>query len=299
MLRGRSPRTRARPPTPSPCAARRRSRTRSGRAPRRPRRARRRCRPRARRAPPAARRARRGTAARASRPRARRRGRAPRAPSSRSSRPSASSAWRRRRVELRVAAGVAPPLDAGERGVGRLPVARVERVLGDGEREPAAAASGSDAELAVRRARDLERLGGCGRPGAAPRSGSRRPRRCPAAGRARSPCRARVRSAAAPSSISPVAASDTPSALSAPAASRWPASPDGSSACSASERRATRDRAVVARLEHQHPRLLREQPGALGARPVVGEQREPAVERRDRLVRLAASPTARAAAARR
>ena len=44
------------------------------------------------------------------------------------------------------------------------------------------------------------------------------------------------------------------------------------------------DRAVIARLQHQHPGLAGEQPGALGARAVVGQEREAVLECRDRLV---------------
>ena len=60
-----------------------------------------------------------------------------------------------------------------------------------------------------------------------------------------------------------------------------------SSACSASARAGDAPRGV-ARLQHQRlARLAREQAGALRARPVVGQQREPALERLVRLVRAA------------
>ena len=95
-----------------------------------------------------------------------------------------------RDLQLPVAAGQPPPRDLGERGVGRLPVARVERLLRDQQRQPALPRR-ERGELRVAGAGDLERLRASGPPGAARRSCSPRSRRCPAGARARAPARAR------------------------------------------------------------------------------------------------------------
>ena len=258
---------------------------RGARAPRR--------RPRASRARPGARRARRGTAARASRPPARRRARAAPRAASRSSRPSASSAWRRRALSSELPLAKRRRVDAGERRLGGLPVAGVERVLRDRQREP---------DLPRRQRAELRRARRARR--RAPRSV--RPTRCSASLRfdrrggdvlqvaalvARSS--SARRSAAAPSSISPVAASDTPSALSAPGLVEVVSRPARRArACSAQRPAGDADRAVVARLQHQHAA-----PAARAGRRARGSaRRRPAAPARARARRPprpgAAAPTA-------
>ena len=201
------------------------------------------------------------------------------------------------RVELGVAAREAPPRDAGERARRPSPSRRRRTRTGRSRARARAGRVGSDAEPRVGGARHVERLAGAAdavqRLAEVRRGGGDV---LEVAARRR-PCSSARRSAATPSSISPVAASDTPSALSAPASSRWRRALLGELRLLGQRAAGDAHRAVVARLQHQHPRLPREQPGALGARPVVGEQREPALERGDRLVGAQQRPQRRAAAA--
>ena len=187
------------------------------------------------------------------------------------------------RVQLRAAAGEPPPRDAGHRGLRRLPVTRVVRVLRDRVREPELARR-ERVELGVRGAGALERLGGA--PDAMQRLAE-------VGGGGRH--------------VLQVAALDGPVER---APQRRDALVDLAGGRERDAERVQRagvvevrgallvelrllgeraardaDGAVVARLQHERPRLPGEEAGPLRARPVVGQEREAAVERRDGLVR--------------